>query len=69
VTFEVDGRVAHLPTKVYERSLLKNGNVLVGPALVEQMDSTIVVTPGSKASVDTFGNITIVLQAGKRSST
>ena len=68
VVFEVDGSPAHLPTKVYERSRLKNGNVLVGPALVEQMDSTIVITPGSEATIDTFGNIVIVLNATQRSS-
>jgi N-methylhydantoinase A/oxoprolinase/acetone carboxylase beta subunit len=69
VIFEVNGEPTLVPTKVYERTLLKNGNVLPGPALVEQMDSTIVVSPGSRASVDTFGNILIVLQSGKRSST
>ena len=69
VVFEVGGSPTLLPTKVYERSRLKNGNVLVGPVLVEQMDSTIVVTPGSEATVDTFGNIVTVLHANQRAST
>lgn len=63
VVFESEGAPQQMPTKVYERLRLKKGNVLAGPALVEQMDSTIVITPGSEATVDTFGNIVIVLSA------
>jgi N-methylhydantoinase A/oxoprolinase/acetone carboxylase beta subunit len=63
VTFEVDGNPTSLPTKVYERTRLKSGNVIPGPAIIEQMDSTTVVSPGWKADVEKFGNI-IITPAG-----
>ena len=59
VIFEVDGQPRALRTKVYEHSLLKSGNVLVGPTIVEQMDSTVVINPGHEGVVDDFGNIMI----------
>jgi len=37
------------------------GNVFSGPALVEEMASTTVVTPGVEATVDEFGSIIIPL--------
>ena len=46
---------------MYELSRLKSGNVLVGPAIVEQMDSTIVINPDHEAIVDDFENIMIRL--------
>jgi N-methylhydantoinase A len=59
VVFNIDGKPQPVNTKVYERSRLKPGNLIVGPAIVEQMDSTTVVAPGWQASVETFGNIII----------
>lgn len=47
----------------YERSQLKAGNVLVGPAIVEQMDTTTVIPPRQKAKIDKFGNIIIDVKA------
>ncbi|MDP2917626.1 MAG: hydantoinase/oxoprolinase family protein [Dehalococcoidia bacterium] len=43
----------------YERSLLKAGNVINGPAIIEQMDTTTVVPPRQKARIDKYGNIII----------
>jgi hypothetical protein len=40
---------------VYARDKLSNGNRLAGPAIIEQVDSTIVIYPGQKAHVDCFG--------------
>jgi N-methylhydantoinase A/oxoprolinase/acetone carboxylase beta subunit len=59
VIFEADGKPKPMTTKVYERARLKSRNVLTGPAIVEQMDSTVVVAPGWKATVEDFGNIII----------
>ena len=58
---ETNGNAERLATKVYERSRLKAGNVIVGPAIVEQMDTTTVVAPGWTARVEGFGNIIITL--------
>ena len=61
VVFEAAGQPQALKTKVYERSLLKSGNMLIGPAIVEQMDSTVVINPAHEAIVDDFENIMIRL--------
>ena len=47
---------------VYAREKLAPGNVLAGPAIVEQMDSTTVVLPGMTARVDAYDNL--ILEAG-----
>ncbi|MGH7784865.1 MAG: hypothetical protein ACREO5_13615, partial [Candidatus Binatia bacterium] len=44
---------------VYTREKLGNGNRLAGPAIIEQVDSTIVIHPGQKADIDRFGNVII----------
>ncbi len=43
--------------KTYDRYSLKANNVIQGPAIVEQMDTTIVIPPRQTARVDRFGNI------------
>jgi N-methylhydantoinase A len=48
----------------YARERLASGNRLCGPAIIEQVDSTIVVYPGQEAHVDRFGNIIIELSVG-----
>lgn len=44
---------------LYDREKLHNGNVILGPAIVEQMDSTTLILPGQKATVDRYLNMTI----------
>ena len=39
-------------TPMFDRETLKAGTTLEGPAIVEQLDSTIVVPPGVTAEVD-----------------
>jgi N-methylhydantoinase A len=48
--------------RVYERTDLKAGAEFEGPAIVEQVDSTVVVPPGSVATVDTYLNIVIKVE-------
>jgi N-methylhydantoinase A/oxoprolinase/acetone carboxylase beta subunit len=57
--FRVQGELTQVPTRFYERSALKAGNRLTGPAIVNQYDSTTVIPPGISAHVDRFGNIVI----------
>ena len=52
-----------VPTAVYDRALLRPGDTLDGPAVVEQLDSTTLVWPGGSARVDEFGNL--LLEAGE----
>ena len=47
---------------VFERDNLSAGAMLVGPAIVEQFDSTTVVPPATIAEVDTYMNIIIRVQ-------
>jgi N-methylhydantoinase A len=42
---------------VYRRERLRARNVLAGPAIVEQMDSTTVIGRGQRATVDEEGNL------------
>jgi len=53
----MDGR-DHTAT-VYDRSLLKAGNRIPGPAIVMEMDSTTVILPKHHGRVDAYGNILI----------
>ncbi len=49
----------YVSTPVYKRDLLKSGNLIQGPALVEEHASTTVLQPGDKLRVDQFGNLQI----------
>ena len=44
---------------LYERSRLRAGNRLTGPAIVTEMDSTTLILPGHTGEIDQFGNILI----------
>ena len=46
---------AFVETPVFDRYALRVGNVIVGPAIVEEMDSTTVIHPGYTAEVISFG--------------
>lgn len=46
-------------TPVYERSSLGNGAIIEGPAIIEQLDSTTVIHPDTRASVHRSGNIVL----------
>jgi len=61
--FRVGGVLAAVQTRFYERSALQAGNVLEGPAIVNQYDSTTVIPPNVSARVDRFGNIVIAVSA------
>ena len=53
----MDGQ--YIDTSLYERRELKSGNSLIGPAIIEQMDTTTLVYPGQKVSIDEYQNIRI----------
>jgi N-methylhydantoinase A len=44
---------------VYSRDLLKCGNIIAGPAIVTQLDSTTLILPGHNGEIDALGNILI----------
>ena len=53
----IDGKVQ--PAVIYERSKLRAGDRIEGPAIVVEMDSTALILPKHIAEVDGFGNILI----------
>jgi N-methylhydantoinase A len=48
-----------IETPLYRRGKLASGFALEGPAIVEQLDTTIVIEPGMTATVDAMGNLEI----------
>jgi N-methylhydantoinase A len=63
--FQVDGKVRSCLTHIYQRSQLRPGDQVSGPAIIEQLDSTVVVLPGFTGAADAAGNL--VLTAGGQS--
>ena len=53
----LDGRPVE--ARVFERARLGAGDRLVGPAIVEQPDTTVLVPIDHVASVDRFGNLRV----------
>jgi N-methylhydantoinase A len=54
-----EGRFATVP--VYDGSLLHAGHELMGPAIVEETFTTVVIHPGHRAAIDVLGNYRIDL--------
>jgi N-methylhydantoinase A/oxoprolinase/acetone carboxylase beta subunit len=59
--FRAGGALEKVATRFYDRAALQAGNVLEGPAIVNQYDSTTVVPPGLVARIDSFSNIVIAI--------
>jgi N-methylhydantoinase A len=57
VYFEESG--GYVDCATYERSRLAAGNLVAGPAIIEQMDTTIVLPPGETARVDGYGTLIV----------
>ena len=56
-----NGKPKSISTPHYDRGRLKSGNVIVGPAIIEQPDTTTLVLPDLSAEVDQHANILIKL--------
>ncbi|RLT96376.1 MAG: hydantoinase/oxoprolinase family protein [Ketobacter sp.] len=48
-------------TPIYSGARLRSGNQICGPAVIETTDTTLVVHPGRRVDVDTFGNFVLSL--------
>ncbi len=48
-----------IDTPIYERDLLRAGNVVDGPAVIEERVSNTLLLPGSSAVVDPYGNLIV----------
>jgi N-methylhydantoinase A len=50
-------------TAVYEGEALRPGGSVSGPAIVEFIDTTLVVHPGQSATADELGNVELVMES------
>ena len=57
VYFEEKG--SFIPTTIYDGNTMEVGNIVEGPAVLEQKTTTIVVPPGARAEVNSFGDFMI----------
>jgi len=55
-----------LKTSIYAREKIDSGNVIVGPAIIEELTSTCVIPPNFRAKVDRFKNLVITESQGRR---
>jgi N-methylhydantoinase A len=60
VVFEGSGR---LEAAVFDRTKLLQGNVINGPAIIEEVASTTVVEPGDTVTVNAYGHLIMTLGA------
>jgi len=49
----------YLDTKVYDREKLESGNIINGPAIIEETISSTLIPPGATAAIDKYFNIII----------
>lgn len=59
IIFKANGKIVAFEAKVYDRYKLKAGNEIAGPAVIDQMDTTILIEPNCSASINEYGIITI----------
>jgi N-methylhydantoinase A/oxoprolinase/acetone carboxylase beta subunit len=59
VVFAEGASIEEHETTFYSRSLLRAGDTLIGPAVIEQFDTTTIVNPGVRCVVDRFGNLVL----------
>jgi N-methylhydantoinase A len=45
-----------VPCKIYDRDRLAPGSSMIGPAILEGMDSTVLINPGWTGQIDEYGN-------------
>jgi N-methylhydantoinase A len=54
-----------LETPTYDRTALAPGDVISGPAIIEEFGSTVPVHPGFAATVDDFGNLLLTKETDR----
>jgi len=50
-------RGGYRETPIYDRGRLRAGHALEGPAVVEAVDTTVLVHPGQRLAIDEYGNL------------
>lgn len=59
-----DRQTDFIMTDIYDRRDFKPGCAVLGPAVVEQMDSTCVIPPDWRARSDGYGNLVVTFEGG-----
>ena len=60
-----DENQAFLDTRIFERERLLSGNVIEGPAIVEESNATTLIYPEMAGKVDSYGAILITIPSAK----
>ena len=55
-------------TPIFNGSMLEPGNLIVGPAIIEQWGTTIVVYPGHEALIDSYRNCVIEVKHAQQAT-
>jgi N-methylhydantoinase A len=58
-----DELARYVDTPIYQRAALSAGDEILGPAIVEQPDTTLVVYPEQRAVVEESGNVIVAVPA------
>lgn len=66
VFFEGRGFV---PTPIYDGALVRPGNLIVGPAIIEERSTNIVIFPGQEALLDQYMNYVVEIAAASSDRT
>lgn len=56
-----EGHEEGVNTPVYDGVLLKPGNIINGPAIIEESTTNIIIIPGSQATISNSGNVIIAI--------
>ncbi|MCC6533531.1 MAG: hydantoinase/oxoprolinase family protein [Burkholderiales bacterium] len=59
-------RMGWVDTPVYLRPRLAAGTRIAGPAVIEEMSSTVALAPGRRADIDRIGNIIVQVASAER---
>lgn len=51
----------YVDVKVYDRYKMYPGVEIVGPAIIEERESTTIVVPGARATMDEYGNVVVTI--------
>jgi len=60
------GGVGWVDTPIYDGSKLQAGNRIEGPAIIEEVTTTIVICPNDLAEIDRLGNVVIEVNGKMR---
>lgn len=58
-----------LEAQVYDRYSLRPGHEIEGPAIIEENESTTIIPPGDRATIDETGNLLIAIAAAAKGAT